>query len=106
MKVLMTQELYSLYTEGKSREYKEVAMNKELYSGFVRAVRSMESAENVAALKQLSYLHYERLKYHLNDMSSVRLSNRFVHRLIFREMEDGIQIDLIEIDNTHYGNKK
>ncbi len=102
----MTQELYSLYTKGKSREYKEVAMNKELYSGFVRAVRSMESAENVAALKQLSYLHYERLKYQLNDMSSVRLSNRFVHRLIFREVEDGIQIDLIEIDNTHYGNKK
>lgn len=106
MKVLMTRELYELYTEGKSRKYKDVAMNKELYAGFVRAVRSMESAENVAALKQLSYLHYERLKYQLNDMSSVRLSNRFVHRLIFREMEDGIQIDLIEIDNTHYGNKK
>lgn len=63
MKVLMTRELYELYTEGKSREYKDVAMNKELYAGFV-------------------------------------------HRLIFREMEDGIQIDLIEIDNTHYGNKK
>ena len=66
----MTRELYELYTEGKSREYKDVAMNKELYAGFVR------------------------------------LSNRFVYRLIFRELEDGIQVDLIEIDNTHYGNKK
>ena len=82
MKVLMTQELYKLYTEGKSREYKEVAMNKELYSGFVRAVKSIESAGNVAA------------------------SNRYVHRLILRELEDGVQVDLIEIDDTHYGNKK
>ena len=102
----MTQELYKLYTEGKSREYKEVAMNKELYSGFVRAVKSIESAGNVAALKQLSYLHYEKLKYQLNDFSSVRLSNRYVHRLIFKELEDGVQVDLIEIDDTHYGNKK
>lgn len=106
MKVLMTRELYELYTEGKSREYKDVAMNKELYAGFVRAVRSMEFAEKVAALRQLSYLHYEKLRYQLSELSSVRLSNRFVHRLIFRELEDGIQVDLIEIDNTHYGNKK
>ena len=91
----MTRELYELYTKGKSREYKDV-----------RAVRSMEFAENVAALRQLSYLHYEKLRYQLSELSSVRLSNRFVHRLIFRELEDGIQVDLIEIDNTHYGNKK
>ena len=84
----MTRELYELYTEGKSREYKDVAMNKELYAGFVRAVRSMEFAENVAALRQLSYLHYEKLRYQLS------------------ELEDGIRVDLIEIDNTHYGNKK
>lgn len=38
MKVLMTRELYELYTEGKSREYKDVAMNKELCGG-VKAVK-------------------------------------------------------------------
>ena len=42
----------------------------------------------MAALRQLSYLHYEKLRYQLS------------------ELEDGIQVDLIEIDNTHYGNKK
>lgn len=34
----MTRELYELYTEGKSREYKDVAMNKELCGG-VKAVK-------------------------------------------------------------------
>ena len=38
--------------------------------------------------------------------SSVRLDNRFVHRLIFEELEDRITLKLIEIDDTHYGNKK
>jgi hypothetical protein len=29
-----------------------------------------------------------------------------VERLLFTETEDGIEVELIEIDNTHYGNKK
>lgn len=31
---------------------------------------------------------------------------RYVHRLLFTETEDGIEVELIEIDDTHYGNKK
>ena len=29
-----------------------------------------------------------------------------VERLLFRETDDGIEVELIEIDSTHYGNKK
>ena len=42
---------------------------------------------------------------YLTGYSSVRLSNRFVHRLIFRETPDGLEVQLIDIDDTHYGNK-
>ncbi len=29
-----------------------------------------------------------------------------VERLLFTETEDGVEVELIEINNTHYGNKK
>ena len=41
-----------------------------------------------------------------SGLSSVRLDNRYVHRLLFEEIEDRIALRLIEIDDTHYGNKK
>ena len=65
----------------------------------------MISASSTAELEKFSFLHYEKLKHQLSGLSSVRLSNRYVHRLIFREIDDGVEIELIEIDDTHYGNK-
>jgi len=32
--------------------------------------------------------------------------NGLVERLLFSETDDGIEVELIEIDSTHYGNKK
>jgi hypothetical protein len=29
-----------------------------------------------------------------------------VERIIFREFEGGIRITILDLDNTHYGNKK
>ena len=45
-------------------------------------------------------------RYLFSGLSSVRLDNRYVHRLLFEEKEDKITLKLIEIDDTHYGNKK
>lgn len=39
-------------------------------------------------------------------LSSVRIVNGMVERLLFTEIEDGIEVELIEIDSTHYGNKR
>lgn len=51
-----------------------------------------------------SFLHYEKLA---NDpRSSIRIVNGMVERLLFTETEDGVEVELIEIDSTHYGNKK
>ena len=42
----------------------------------------------------------------MEGFSSVRLSNRYVHRLIFKETDDGLQVEIIDINDTHYGNKR
>ena len=76
----------------------------------------MQSQKTASNLKQYSYLHYEQLKH--VGMSSVRVINGRVERLtatevertatyciLFHELEDGIEISLIEIDETHYGQR-
>lgn len=105
MNVLMNEDLYELYVSGRSRKYKEVERNHLLMESFVRAVRIMTQVRDVAELRGYSYLHYEQLKYEWSGYSSIRLSNRFVHRLIFMETPDGLEVELLKIDQTHYGNK-
>lgn len=105
MRVSMDADLYKLYTTSDNRKYKEICKNKELLSGFFRAVNAMMAAKDTNELKNISYLHYEQLRYQYSGLSSVRLSNRYVHRLIFMENNDELTLQLLEIDNTHYGNK-
>ena len=105
MRVLMNQDLLELYQTGKSKRYREIERNRELLSGFIKAVKTMMTVNDINELSCFSYLHYERLKYELADYSSVRLSNRYVHRLLFKETTDGLEVKLIKIDSTHYGNK-
>lgn len=99
-------DLLELLTTGNNRRYKKIARNYELFSGLKRIVKDMRAAENIQELKKLSYMHYEKLKYKFSGLSSARLSNHYVHRLIFEEKEDLITLKLIEIDDTHYGNKR
>lgn len=67
----------------------------------------MYDVESTEQLKGFSFLRYEKLKYQNKEpKSSLRLANGMVERLIFTETEDGIEVELIEIDSTHYGNKK
>ena len=88
MEVLFEDEaLEELYLSGKSsdKKYKKLSRDQKLVEGFRRAVDVMRSLDNVTELKNYSFLHYERL--------------------IFIEREEGIEVLLLEIDNTHYGNK-
>lgn len=98
--------LKELYEKGYSsnRKYKKICKNKSILDGYVRAVGIMFSVENASELHHFSFLHYEKLKH--RPHSSVRLVNGLVERLIFTEKEDGIEVELIEIDSKHYGNKK
>ena len=77
-----------------------------MVDGFARAVDYMKGVRNTKDLKCISSLHYEKLKYQRESMSSIRILNGSIERLLFTETEDGIEVELIEIDSTHYGNKK
>lgn len=88
----------------KSSRYKKFCRNKELVAGYQRAVAIMRRELSTASLSSYSFLHYEKLKY--RNESSVRIMNGAVERLIFTENENGIEVELIEIDSKHYGNKR
>ena len=75
MKVDLEGDLLELYTKGYSDKYKAISRNKELLDRFTRVVKTMELVGSVGELRQLSYLHYEKLKYNYSGYSSVRLSN-------------------------------
>ena len=110
MKVIFKDNALSeLYETGKTkdRKYKQICKNKKLIEGYIRAVGIMDDVDSTEDLKPFSFLHYEKLKYQRDESkSSVRLVNGMVERLMFVETDDGIEVELIEIDSTHYGNKK
>lgn len=106
MNVIFADEaLKELYESGKTKDqkYKSLSKDKKLVEGFRRAVGIMYDVDEVSDLKPYSFLHYEKLKY--REESSVRIVNGRIERLIFIERENGIEVALIEIDKTHYGNK-
>lgn len=100
--------LADLYKNGKTNDskYKKLCKNKRLIEGYQRAVSIMYGVETAEELKLFSFLHYEKLRYMKEPLSSVRIVNGMVERLLFTEIEDGIEVELIEIDSTHYGNKR
>lgn len=110
MNIIFKEEALSeLYETGKTKDkkYKQICKNKRLVDGYIRAVGIIYDVECTDELKNFSFLHYEKLKYQQKEpLSSVRLVNSLVERLLFKETKDGIEVELIEIDSTHYGNKK
>lgn len=107
MKITFKDEALSeLYETGKTkdRKYKQLCKNKRLVDGYIRAVGVMYRTATTQELRQYSFLHYEKLAH--DPRSSIRIVNGMVERLLFTETDDGIEVELIEIDSTHYGNKK
>lgn len=107
MKIIFGDEALSeLYETQKTndRKYKKICKDKKLVDGYIRAVNTMYNVESTEELKLFSFLHYEKLTK--DPRNSIRLVNGKVERLLFTETDDGIEVNLIEIDSTHYGNKK
>lgn len=99
-------DLKELIETGRNRKYKKISREKVLMDGLLRAYRIMDAAPDVSMLAKFSFLRYEKLKYDYSGYSSVRIANGHVERLIFTEHDGGIRIRLVELDDTHYGNKK
>lgn len=55
---------------------------------------------NLQKIKRFSFLHYEKLKYQVEQRNSVRIIIGMAERLLFTETDDGIEVELIEIDST------
>jgi len=100
--------LKELYETGKTkdRRYKAICKKQKIVDGFVNAVNLMKGLNKAEDLAVYSYLHYEKLKHNYSGQSSVRLCHGCVERLLFTENEGGIKVELIKIDETHYGKKK
>ena len=69
------------------------------------AYNYLRLSERTNDLRSISFLHYEQLTG-TNGMSSIRVVNGMVERILFREFDGGIRITVLSLDDTHYGNKK
>lgn len=106
MKVnISDKDLDELIRTGKNSKYKKYSKDRKFMEGLARVYKVMLNVSGTNGLKLYSFLHYEKLANNLN-LSSVRVLNGRVERLLFRELEDGIEITIIELNNDHYGNKK
>lgn len=100
--------LQELYETGKTtdRRYKKLAKDKAFVDDFIDVINIMYDVDCTSKLSDFSFLKYEKLKYNLSGLSSVRIIRNRVERLIFTEHEGGILVKLLEIDQEHYGKKK
>ncbi|MDO5760352.1 MAG: hypothetical protein Q4Q06_04945 [Bacteroidota bacterium] len=100
-------DLEELIITGKNRKYKDIAKDFLLVKKIVKTYEILKHSENIKQVAQHSFLHYEKLRYGYSGKSSVRpFGSKRVERLIFEEKENKIEITILELDNTHYGNKK
>ena len=91
---------------GANGKYKKLSRDKVFIKALKNVYAILKVVERADMLEVYGALHYEKLKYERSGLSSVRIKYNRVERLIFREINDGVEIIVIELDDTHYGNKK
>jgi plasmid maintenance system killer protein len=98
-------DLEELITTGRNSRYKKYTRNKKFMKALATAYNYLRLSERTSDLRAVSFLHYEQLAG-TNGLSSIRVVNGMVERIIFREFDGGIKITLLSLDNSHYGKKK
>ena len=93
------------YIRKGNNKYKKYIRNAKFMKALAIAYNYLRLSERASDLRSISFLHYEQLAG-TNGMSSIRVVNGMVERILFREFEGGIRIIVLSLDNTHYGNKK
>lgn len=84
--------------------YKKLLKVKEFVNDLDKAIFILRNAPDAASLSNFGKLRYEKLKHNLSGLSSIRIGFSTKYRLLFRELDGGIEVVLIEI-NEHYGDK-
>ena len=98
-------DLEELITAGRNSKYKKYTRNRKFMEALAIAYNYLRFSERASDLRSISFLHYEQLAG-TNGMSSIRVINGMVERILLREFDGGIRITVLSLDNTHYGNKK
>ncbi|MDE6444363.1 MAG: hypothetical protein K2K64_08105 [Muribaculaceae bacterium] len=96
--------LFILEDIATTRHYVRLKSNRQLRKDLDKVMRIMTTVRSCQELTQYKALNYEHLKYDLSGLSSVRLGFKTKFRLIFKETDKGIKINIIEI-SEHYGDK-
>ncbi len=98
-------DLEELITTGYNRKYKKYTRNTKFMQALATVYNYLRWSERTSDLRSVSFLHYEQLAG-MKGLSSIRVVNGMVERILFREFEGGIRIVVLSLDDTHYGNKK
>ncbi len=98
-------DLEELITTGHNSKYKKYTRNAKFMTALAVAYNYLRTSQQASDLRAVSFLHYEQLAG-TNGLSSIRVVNGMVERIIFREFDGGIKITLLSLDNSHYGKKK
>ena len=98
-------DLQELITTGHNSKYKKYTRNAKFMKALATAYNYLRLSDCASDLRNVSFLHYEQLAG-TNGLSSIRIVNGMVERILFREFEGGIRISVLSLDDTHYGNKK
>ena len=100
------EDLKELYQTGKNRKGRYKRISKD--GPFVEKLKNLLDlmvVTNVPSDLPGRY-EYEKLKYQYSGLSSVRIVHNRVERLIFEEFDGGIRVNIIQLDESHYGKKK
>ena len=98
-------DLEELITTGRNSKYKKYTRNAKFMTALATAYNYLRMVDVAINLRAISFLHYEQLAG-TNGLSSIRVVNGMVERIIFREFDGGISITVLSLDDTHYGKKK
>jgi plasmid maintenance system killer protein len=98
-------DLEELITTGRNSKYKKYTRNAKFMTALATAYNYLRIVDVTSDLRAISFLHYEQLAG-TNGLSSIRVVNGMVERIIFREFDGGISITVLSLDDTHYGKKK
>ena len=98
-------DLEELITTGHNSKYKKYTRKAKFMTALAVAYNYLRTSQQASDLRAVSFLHYEQLAG-TNGLSSIRVVNGMVERIIFREFDGGIKITLLSLDNSHYGKKK
>lgn len=106
--IFVNEELRRFVVEGTTTKkvYAKYLKDERFMSKLRFQIDLISVATSFSQLYDISPLHYEKLKYSRSGLTSFRIMKNRVERVICREENDTVSLLILQIDESHYGNKK